>query len=216
MLYDPDVVEESNLNRMVGATEVDMKTSRPKVEVAIRNICGLQPQAQVETYQKRWQEEPLPLRRCDVLFGCVDGVRNRRDLESTARRYLIPYIDIGLDVHQAGAEPPLMAGQVVLSMPGAPCMHCLGVLQEKALEWEGRHYGDAGTHPQVIWANGILASAAVGIAVDLLTGWTHNLRAPVYLEYFGNEGTLKPSSRLEFAAKTCIHYPLTNIGDPEF
>jgi len=215
VLYDPDCVEDHNLNRMIGATESDVEEARPKVEVALRIIRGLQPQALVETYRKRWQEERLPLRRCDLLFGCVDGVGNRRDLEAVARRYLIPYIDIGLDVHQARMEPPVMAGQVALSMPENPCMHCLGVLQEKALEQEGRRYGDAGPHPQVVWANGVLASTAVGIAIDLLTDWTRQLRPPVYLEYFGNGGTMQPSPRLTFAPKTCVHYPTTDIGDPE-
>jgi molybdopterin-synthase adenylyltransferase len=215
VLYDPDQVEDSNLNRMVGATERDMIVARPKVKVALRIIRGLQPEALIETYPKRWQEEPLPLRGCDLIFGCVDGLGNRRDLEATARRYLIPYIDIGLDVHQVGTELPIMAGQVVLSMPGNPCMRCLGVLQEQALAQEGRRYGDAGLRPQVIWANGVLASTAVGIAIVLLTDWTHQLRHPVYLQYFGNEGTIQPSPRLEFAAKTCKHYPITNIGDPE-
>ncbi len=215
VLYDPDRIEDSNLNRMVGATERDMVVARHKVKVALRLIRGLQPKAIIETYPKRWQEEPLPLRRCDLIFGCVDGLGNRRDLEATARRYLIPYIDIGLDVHQAGTEPPIMAGQVILSMPGNLCMHCMGVIQEQALAQEGRRYGDAGPRPQVIWANGVLASTAVGIAIDLLTDWTRKLRNPVYLQYFGNEGTVQPSPRLEFAAKTCKHYPITNIGDPD-
>jgi len=215
VLCDPDRVEESNLNRMVGATERDMLVARHKVKVALRLIRGLQPKAIIEMYAKRWQEVPLPLRRCDLIFGCVDGLGNRRDLEATARRYLIPYIDIGLDVHQAGTEPPIMAGQVVLSMPGSLCMHCMGVIQEQALAQEGRRYGDAGLRPQVIWANGVLASTAVGIAIDLLTDWTRKLRNPVYLQYFGNEATVQPSPRLEFAAKTCKHYPVTNIGDPD-
>src|SRR5260370_14615547 len=120
VLYDPDCVEDHNLNRMIGATESDVEEARPKVEVALRIIRGLQPQALVETYRKRWQEERLPLRRCDLLFGCVDGVANRRDLEASARRYLIPYIDIGLDVHQARMEPPVMAGQGGPSRPENP------------------------------------------------------------------------------------------------
>jgi hypothetical protein len=215
VLYDPDRVEESNLNRMVGATERDMLVARRKVKVALRLIRGLQPKALIETYAKQWQEEPLALRKCDLIFGCIDGLGNRRDLEATARRYLIPYIDIGLDVHQAGKEPCIMAGQVVLSMPGNPCMHCMGVIQERGLAREGRRYGDAGPRPQVIWANGVLASTGVGIAIDLLTDWTCQLRSPVYLQYFGNEWTVQPSPRLEFAATTCKHYPITNVGDPD-
>jgi hypothetical protein len=153
--------------------------------------------------------------RCDLLFGCIDEGEKRRDLEAVARRYLNSYIDIGLDVHQAGTEPPVMASQVMLSIPGSPCLHCLGVLPEKALAHEDRCYGDAEPRPQVAWANGVLAAMAVGIAVDLLTSWTGELHALIYLEYFGNKGTVLPSPRLACAAKTCVHYPTTEVGDSE-
>src|ERR1700730_12183464 len=44
------------------------------------------------------------LRRCDVIFGCVDSYRERDELERFMRRFLIPYIDIGMDVHGAPAN----------------------------------------------------------------------------------------------------------------
>jgi hypothetical protein len=98
-------------------------------------------------------------------------------------------------------------------------MSCLGFLNSVTLSQEARRYGDAGVRPQVVWANGILASAAVGIAVDLLTGWTGVTRAPVYLEYDGNAHTLKPHKRLSHAPKACSHYRsdhVDDIGDPVF
>ena len=83
-----------------------------------------------------------------------------------------------------------MSGQVIASTPGAACMTCIGFLNSATLAQEAAKYGDAGVHPQVAWANGTLASAAVGIAVDLLTGWSGQLKMPVYLEYDGNAQTL--------------------------
>lgn len=215
VLHDHDAVEGSNLNRLIGATEADGTAKQPKIEVAERLIRGLQPQAQIVSFQQRWQDEPLPLRTCDLVLGCVDGPTTRRDLEAMTRRYLIPYIDIGLDVHHANGEPPIMAGQVAVSMPGDLCLCCMGIITDAALAAEGRRYGDAGPRPQVVWANGVLASTAVGLAVDLLTNWTGSLRQAVYLEYFGNEGTVCPARRLEHVPKHCKHYPLTNVGDPE-
>ncbi len=214
VLYDYDAVDESNLNRLIGATEADASVELAKLEVAERLIRGLQAHAQVTPIHKRWQDEPLPLRGCDLVFGCVDGPATRRDLEAMMRRYLIPYIDIGLDVHHAQGEVPVMAGQVALSMPGDLCLRCMGVITDVALAAEGRHYGDAGSHPQVVWANGVLASTAVGLAVDVLTDWTGRLRHPIYLEYFSNDGTVRPSPRLEYAPSACKHYLLTVVGDP--
>lgn len=217
ILYDADVVKSHNLNRLVGATRADAVEKVPKIEVARRVILGLQPDASIEAYQVKWQEHPELLRGCDLIFGCVDGLAERRELEACARRYLMPYIDIGLDVRRVGAEPPQMAGQVILSMPGEPCMACMGFLSENDLAREAARYGDAGPRPQVVWANGVLASTAVGIAVDLLTNWTVALRGPVYLSYHGNLGTVRPHVRLDYLESgMCPHYPIEQVGEPRF
>lgn len=217
MLFDPDAVEDSNLNRLIGATVVDVREGLPKVKIAERLIKGLQPSASIELYDCRWQENAERLRSCDLIFGCVDGFGERRELESTARRYLIPYIDIGMDVHCAAGEPPRVGGQVILSMPGRPCMFCLGFLTQEKLAREGERYGDAGPRPQVVWPNGILASTAVGIAVDLLTGWSNSRRDFVYLSYDGNAATMTPHLRLQYLSSgPCPHYPLNQTGDPIF
>lgn len=217
VLYDPDRVEDSNLNRMVNGTVRDAERAAPKISVAKRVIKRLQPDASIQAFQGRWEDRPLPLRACDIIFGCVDTMAGRRDLEACARRYLIPYVDIGLDVHKVGDEPPRMAGQVVVSMPGGPCLTCLGFLTEELLAKEAARYGAAGPRPQVVWANGILASSAVGIAVDLLTDWTQALREPIYLSYDGNKGTLGPHVRLRYLVPgPCPHYPADQVGDPSF
>lgn len=217
VLYDPDRIESSNLNRLVGGTEEDVRMQRAKVEIAERMIRGLQHRAQIEANASKWQDNPLPLRRCELIFGCVDGFNERRELETIARRFLIPYIDLGLDVHPGDDEPPVLAGQVALSMPGGHCLTCLGILTEDALAEEVARYGAAGERPQVVWANGVLASLAVGIAVDLLTDWTHYLRGPVFLVYQGNEGTVQPSKRLRYVPKEgCPHFSADQVGDVIF
>src|SRR5439155_21871034 len=131
------------------------------------------------------------------------------------RRHLVPLIDIGMDVHIVGDEPPRMGGQVILSMPGSPCMTCLGFLNEVSLAREAALYGDAGPRPQVVWANGVLASAAVGIAIDLLTNWTRHAHAPIYLEYRGNEHRPAEHPRAVYRDRTaqCPHYPPHEVGE---
>jgi hypothetical protein len=216
-IYDPDVSNDSNLNRLVGANENDPIEQTLKIEIATRVIKGLRPEAVVEAHAQWWQDKPEPLRDCDLIFGCVDGFTERRELEACARHYLIPLIDVGIDVHCVGDEPPRMGGQIILSMPGGPCMFCLGFLNERILAREGERYGDAGPRPQVIWPNGVLASTAVGIAIDLLTDWTRTLRDVVYLEYNGNTGTICPHVRLQYLVeRACPHYPLNHVGDPIF
>jgi hypothetical protein len=110
-----------------------------------------------------------------------------------------------------------MGGQIILSMPGSPCMTCFGFLNEAALAREAERYGKAGPRPQVVWPNGVLASSAIGVAIKLLTDWTKSMRGPVYLLYNGNEGTVTPHPRLVyFQGGECPHFPLHQVGDPVF
>jgi hypothetical protein len=215
-LFDADFVARSNLNRLIGATQKDADEATPKVEVARRLILGLQPDAVVALHQAKWQDVAGALHECDLVFGCVDGFREREQLEATTRRYLIPYIDIGLDVHRVEPEPPQMAGQVILSMPGGPCMRCFGFLTEEALAREAARYGDAGPRPQVVWANGVLASTAVGLAIRVLTGWDGQGVGTCYYSYEGNTGTVIPHVRLQYAQPTCPHYPADQVGPAKF
>jgi molybdopterin-synthase adenylyltransferase len=216
--FDSDYADESNLNRLVTATEANVASLTKKAELARRQILAVRSTANVEMFPCRWQECPELLRGCDIVFGNVDGFGERCELEIACRRYLMPLIDIGMDVHIVGDEPPRMGGQVILSMPGSPCMTCLGFLNEATLAREAARYGDAGPRPQVVWPNAILAATAVGIAVDLLTDWTRSLRSVVYLLYDGNRGTLNPHPRLQYLdlAAPCPHFKSTALGVPDF
>jgi len=51
---------------------------------------------------------------------------------------------------------------MIMTLPGRPCMRCLGFLTQQCLEREENNYGDADINPQVVWTNGTLASLAVG------------------------------------------------------
>lgn len=217
VLCDKDKTDESNLNRNVGSTTWDARDSRPKVEIAERIVRALTPDAEIAPLQKRWQEVTEKLKGCDVLFGCVDSFSERQQLEAFARRYLIPYIDIGMDVHSVDGAPPVLAGQIILSLPGGPCMRCIGFITDENLTREASRYGDAGPRPQVVWPNGVLASTAVGIAVDLLTSWTKETREVIYLSYYGNAGTVTPHPQLEFLPRSgCPHYQPEEVGDVVF
>ncbi len=217
VLFDADLIEASNLNRLVGGTQQDVARCRPKVQIARRTIRQVRPEADVTAIQEVWQNQAEALRRCDLVFGCVDGFDQRRQLEAATRRFLTPLIDIGMDVFRAEGEPPAMAGQLILSMPGFACMTCLGFLNERTLSREAAAYGAAGPQPQVVWPNAVLASSAVGVAIDLITDWSQSLRKPVYLSYRGNDGTMMPHARLPYVPSApCPHFPFEQCGAPVF
>lgn len=215
VLIDPDVVEDTNLNRLVGAKQQDVTRGTAKASVAARAIADVNSHARVWIETTHWQECAIALRSCHVIFGCVDSLAEREQLETAARRYLTPYIDIGMDVHQMNGEF-FIGGQVALSMPEGPCLRCMGIIDDRGLGLEAQQYGAAGSRPQVIWPNGLLASLAVGFLVQLVTPWRKELDLPVLLEFDGNSQTVSPSSKLRYLeGRTCPHFAaLSSLGDP--
>jgi hypothetical protein len=93
-------------------------------------------------------------------------------------------------------------------------MKCLGFITPEKLAKEAEGYGAAGPRPQVIWPNGILASSAVGLAVDALTRWTRKMRAPVYVSYDGNLSVITDHPRLQYSPNECQHYHMADAGKP--
>lgn len=216
VIVDDDEISNTNLNRLVGGTRLDVDQAILKVEIARRLILSVNPNAVVEVHNAKWQETAFELRDCDIVFGCVDNVRAKAELDSFCRRMQIPFIDQGMDVHKT-ADGFLISGQVVLSMSGGPCLRCFGVVTDQALDDEARNYGAAGGKPQVVWPNGVLASSAVGLLVQLITPWHSGPIGALCLEYDGNRQTVQPSDRIPVLTRyACPHHDERDLGDPRF
>lgn len=216
VLSDFDRYEDKNHNRTVGGEYHDIRRNVLKVKIACRLIRRINPFAEIVQVCDRWQSALPQLRGCDVIFGCVDSFGQRDQLERLCRRYLIPYIDLGMDVHKLSGEYALQ-GQVVLSMPGSLCMRCFNFLRPELLEREAQEYGSAGSRPQVIWPNGALASSAVGLFMEMTTPWHHgHSTGSTMLDYDGNAHTITVSSRVAaLAGAVCRHFEaLSESGDP--
>lgn len=217
VLVDPDTISLTNLNRLVGGTLADVEANLPKIEIAERIIRSLNQDAGISKHQCHWQEALEALKDCDVIIGGLDSVRAKDELDAFTRRFLIPYIDMGMDVHETSPSKYLVAGQVVLTGPGQPCLRCLGVVTDDALLQEAKNYGAAGGKPQVVWPNGALASGAVGLLMQLVTPWNENPIESAFLEYDGNLHTLVHGQRHKrMLGKLCKHYSPNELGDPLF
>lgn len=216
-LIDPQAIDDSNLNRLVGATQKDVAEKTPKVKIAERLIKGIRPWIEVDVAQADWQNSDDLIKDSHVLFGCVDGYRQRMYLESATRRFCLPYIDIGMDVTQLANEQYAIAGQMIMTRPGGPCMKCMGFLTNERLEREENNYGDAGINPQVVWTNGTLASLAVGAFVRLFTPWFDGTMNFEWLELDGNSQHVSKSRQPNYTIKgPCQHYAKSDLGDPFF
>lgn len=218
-LLDPDCIEPSNLNRLVGATQADLDAGTPKVEIARRMIRGIRPWIKVPIERQIWQKAVHFIQDVHVVIGCLDGYQQRGYLEGAARRYLLPYVDIGMDVTKVAANAFAVSGQMIMTRPGGPCLHCLGFLTPELLAREENRYGDAGVNPQVVWTNGMLASLAVGEVMKLVTPWFPTHEPYTWLELDGNAQTVMPSDqpRYRLSGKACPHHGgLDGLGDPFF
>lgn len=98
----------------------------------------------------------------------------------------------------------------MLSMPGTPCMRCMGLVTDDALAKEAERYGAAGAKPQVVWPNGALASIAVGFFMKLVTPWETRKAMPLLLEYDGDLQTVMPSNKLAYLPGYCIQSSPSN------
>ena len=217
VLVDPDHIDLGNTHRLVGGTLADVKRQEAKTAIAARTIRGVNPSARIIEARTPWHDAVEELKQCDVIIGAIDTFREREQLERFARRYLIPYIDVGMDVHEVGSDGFLVSGQVILSTPGNPCLRCCGLITDERLAQEAGKYGAAGGRPQVIWPNAVLASTAVGLLMQMLTPWHRKLSAFAYHVYDGNKGTLVPSQRgAAVQWRACPHHPADETGDPLF
>jgi molybdopterin/thiamine biosynthesis adenylyltransferase len=217
VLADGDHISLTNLNRLIGGTWWYVLKRTAKVAIMKRMILAINPKARVEIHCKQWQLAGDSLKRCEVIVGGLDNVRGKDELDAFCRRFLIPYIDQGMDVHKLGAgHGHLVAGQVVLSEPGSPCLRCLGIVTDAARAEESRKYEAAGGRPQVVWSNGVLASLAVGLVAQVVTPWSRRARPGAYLSYDGNSGLVTEGERFRRWSASCTHYPNAAVGDMTF
>lgn len=206
-LIDGDTVDQSNLNRLIGATPADAEAERSKVAVAERLIRSVTPDADVQSLADSFVcDAGVALaRRCDYVFGGLDSDPARFVLNEVCQAFSIPYLDIATDVahrEEDDGGPLRFGGRMLYSSGGEMCVVCKEVLDPKAVrlglstesqrreeeEIYGVPRGDLGSAgPAVVSLNGVLASVAVTEFMAEVTGLRPARR---HLEYHGDRGIL--------------------------
>ena len=181
-LIDADVVEASNLSRLVGATASDIGSA--KVDVIGRHLRRVRPEMRVVAlHQSVFDVDPTDIATADLILCCTDGHSSRALLTELSSQYLVTLIDMGVEV-QAGISGTTRAGGGVrVCRPGEPCLHCAGVIDparvraellapaDRAVEVARGYLRGLDTPaPSVVALNGVVASLAVLEAVNELVG----------------------------------------------
>lgn len=128
VIFDEDIVETTNLNRLHGARRADADGMRSKVDVLAREIAELGLGCRVVPI-RRWVGDPAcrdALKSCDVIFGCTDDNDGRLLLNRLAYFYLIPVVDMGLAIepHPVGGGVRELSGRATILAPGGSCLLC--------------------------------------------------------------------------------------------
>lgn len=126
IIVDPDHLEATNLNRVVGATSDDVLQGATKVAVAARTATRINPNIQIATFAGSVLDPEVwaALRAADVLIGAVDGHAPRWALNYLAVQYARLYLDVGVEITR-GDDTLEVGGHVAVVRPDGPCLRCL-------------------------------------------------------------------------------------------
>lgn len=183
VLVDHDVLEETNLNRVVTASSTDV--GRLKVDLAEAAIKRVVPGARILARSERVPHPQVTdaLKGADLIFGCVDNDGARLVLNEISRAYGIPYFDLATGIHVVPGRPTVAGGRLAAVLPGGPCLHCMGQIdpaearffhqpkgvQEQELA-QGYVAGIDMPDPSVVSLNGTVASLAISELGLYVTG----------------------------------------------
>lgn len=131
-LFDDDIVETTNLNRLHGAKRSDADGMRVKADVVAREIASLGLGVRAVPFQAWIGDHSAreAIKACDLIFGCTDDHDGRLLLNRLAYFYLTPTIDMGLAIVPGTSGETLreLSGRATVLIPGAPCLVCRGIV----------------------------------------------------------------------------------------
>jgi hypothetical protein len=145
VLVDSDVVEEKNLNRMLNATENDVRERAYKVDVLSRAVMnmGLGTEVVAVNTDLATSTAVRAIADCDIVFGCLDTVDGRNLLNRLATFYLLQYFDIGVGLEADGkGGVSQVSGAVHYLQPDGETLRDRGVYIGEDLEAAALRHSD--------------------------------------------------------------------------
>lgn len=198
LLLDPDVVDVTSLNRLIGATPNFV--GRPKVSVAYERVMAINPKAKCTQLQRNVTDDDVTdaLLSLDFIFCCTDTMGSRAVLNQLAYQYLIPCIDMGVGIGAEDGRIQYISGRVQMLSAGLPCLVCTDKLDAALVRREMLTEAQRAADPYIVGAivpqpavislNSTMSSAAVTMFLAAATDLPSSARM---LTYDGVLGTLR-------------------------
>ena len=219
-VVDGDLVEPTNVSRILGATVRDAGHTW-KVDVAARYATQLGLETEVISLRGHLGNDVTAedLEECDVVLSCVDKHLPRALLNRLSYKRAIPLIDMG-SAFRVDADGRIThgAGRVVIVGPERPCLACWGHINPDRIRIESLSDSDrarevadgyiAGAEipqPSVISFNTTVSGAAVVELLRLVTGFAGADDPPLRLAFDFESGTVRRNSLpKESRCKICL------------
>ena len=172
VLVDLDVIEDTNLSRVVGATPTDVETVQFKTQIAVRHLREARPDIRLEAIRGDIASDSvaMKLRDCDFIFLAADSMRGRLAVNALVHQYLIPGVQMGTKI-RPGANGSIEEAMCAVRQlrPGTGCLWCNGLIDGTQLAIEAKtdgeraaqDYGVREPDPSVITLNAVAAGHAV-------------------------------------------------------
>lgn len=196
-LIDPDVLELSNLNRVVGAYYEDAQQKRSKVEVIRRHLTRINPQATIQAWKSDVYDEEIEsvLALSDWMIMATDNHSSRLRAQELSVRYFVPLLSVGVNITVKDHKIEDMSGEVITARVGDYlCLHCLRRINpirvaserhpdqaiREALVKRGYVTGQDVKEPAVKTLNTIVATIAVEVLINQYTEARRHVPVLVY------------------------------------
>jgi molybdopterin/thiamine biosynthesis adenylyltransferase len=185
-LIDHDILEISNLNRMVGATFEDASKKAFKVDVVKHHLERINPNCKILAIANDIHDEgnDKVIALSDWIILATDNHSSRFRVQKLSVKYFIPIISVGVNITTQNGKIKDMSGEVItLRIGDNLCLNCLGRINPTQVANEthpdqnirnellkrGYVTGSQIKEPAVKTLNSILATLAVDILINQYT-----------------------------------------------
>src|SRR6266700_2542827 len=196
-LIDPDVLEMSNLNRVVGAYYEDAQKKRYKVDVVKRHATSINPKATILACKSDVHDKEMEsvLALSDWIIVATDNHASRLKVQELSVQYFVPLLSLGVNITVKENKIEDMSGEVITARVGDYlCLHCLNRINpikvaserhpdqmiREALVQRGYVSGMDIKEPAVKTLNTTLATMAVEVLINQYTEARRHVPVLVY------------------------------------
>ncbi len=216
-LIDPDQVEITNLNRIVGAYYDDAQEHRLKAVVVKNHLQRINPKASITTHPVAVEHESVlsVLADADWIIVATDSHSSRFTAQQIALRYAVPLISAGVNISVKDGKITDMSGEVVVARYGDRlCLNCLGRINPTKVAAE-QHKGEF-IGEELIRRGYVSGQAVKEPAVKTLNAILGAMAVDILLNQYTERQAHQPISVFENNAHACIGPDHDSLRDRQF